>query len=222
MAAVTPLIRKWRHWLKRIEQEQLQDLLINQHFFRQFKEHTEHHAGSLEHAEFAEWIAQSHAAFVATTIRRIVERPNRTWKSISLRILLEDMASNDSELTRSRFLDLYRGTSLSRFGDQDFNKIVRKKGAAKVSSSRINRDIKELERACEPVHRLVNKVIAHTEEDRRRIGKMRYRDFDTAIDKIVVTFQRYGLLLNGKTCVPLVAIEDYSISDSLSLLWPKS
>ena len=56
MARATPLICKWRHWLKRIEREQLQDLLINQHFFHQFRDHTAScHEGRTEHAEFAEW-----------------------------------------------------------------------------------------------------------------------------------------------------------------------
>jgi|SRR5271157_1137345 len=222
MARVTPLIRKWRRWLKRIEREQLQDLLINQHFFHQFRDHTAScHERRTEHAEFAEWIVQSYTAFVATAIRRIVETPSKRWKSISLRILLEDMAKNDIELTRERFLRLYRGSSARRFGDRDFNRITRKKGASRLTSSRISRDIKELERACAAVHRLVNKVVAHTEEDRRKIGRMRYGDFDKAIDKIVVTFDRYALLLNGKNSQPLVPLDDYDISESLKLLWPR-
>jgi len=223
MVRVTPLIRKWRRWLKRIEREQLQDLLINQHFFHQFRDHIAScHEGRTEHAEFAEWIVQVHTAFVTTAIRRIVEKPSRFWKSISLRILLEDMAKNDIELTRERYLALYRGSSKKRFGNRDFNRIAREKGAIKLTSRRINRDIEELDQACESVYRLVNKVVAHTEEDRRKIGRTKYRDFDKAIKKIVVTFQRCALLLNGKTSEPLVPIDDYDISDSLNLLWPRS
>jgi hypothetical protein len=240
MAAVKPQIRKWRRWLKRIEQDQLQDLLINQHFFHQFRDHITCQVGETEHAEFAEWIVQIHTAFVATAIRRIVEKPRPEpklkphaeakptsqskpkSKSISLRILLEDMAKNDIELTRERFLNHYRGSAARGFGDRDFNRITRKKGAPRLTASRISRDIKELERACKPVHRLVNKVVAHTEEDRRKIGRTRYGDFDKAIEKIVVTFQRYALLLNGKTSEPLVPVDDYDISDSLNILWPRS
>ncbi len=221
MARVTPLIRKWRRWLERIEREQLQDLLINQHFFHQFRDHIACRAERDEHAEFTEWIVQIHTAFVATAIRRIVETPSKKWKSISLRILLEDMAKNDTELTRKRFLHLYRRSSAKRFGDRDFNTITREKGASRLTSSRITRDIKELERACAPVHRLVNKVVAHTEEDRRKIGRQRFRDFDKAIEKIVVTFQRYALLLNGKNSQPLVPLDDYDISESLKLIWPR-
>ena len=62
------------------------------------------------------WIVQSYTAFVATAIRRIVETPSKRWKSISLRILLEDMAKNDIELTRERFLRLYY-TKSGKFAD---------------------------------------------------------------------------------------------------------
>jgi hypothetical protein len=197
-------------------------LLINQHFFHQFRDHIAScHEGRTQHAEFAEWIVQIHTAFVATAVRRIVETPSKKWKSISLRILLEDMAKNDIELSRERFLILYRGSSARRFGDRDFNRITRERGTSRLTSNRITRDIKELERACAPVHRLVNKVVAHTEEDRRKIGKPRFRDFDKAIEKIVVTFQRYALLLNGKNSQPLVPLDDYDISESLKLLWPR-
>src|SRR5271157_1009868 len=118
-------------------------------------------------------------------------------------------------------LGVHLSSSARRFGDRDFNRITRKKGASRLTSSRISRDIKELERACAAVHRLVNKVVAHTEEDRRKIGRMRYGDFDKAIDKIVVTFDRYALLLNGKNSQPLVPLDDYDISESLKLLWPR-
>ena len=50
---------------------------------------------------------------------------------------------------------------------------------------------------------------------------MRYGDFDKAMDKIVVTFDRYALLLNGKNSQPLVPLDDYDISESLKLLWPR-
>jgi len=222
MASSTPLIRKWRRWLKRIEQEQLQDLLINQHFFNEFRAHYASHGHRADHAELAEWIVQAHTAFVATAIRRITEKPNRSWKSISLRILLEDMAQNDTELTRGRYLAMYRGSSRERFGNRDFDQIARKRGAKKLTARRINSDIKELDHVCRSIFRLVNKVVAHTEEDRRRIGKTRYGDFDKAIRKIVTTFQRYDLLINGKICEPFVPVDEHNISDSLNVLWPRS
>jgi hypothetical protein len=222
MASSTPLIRKWRRWLKRIEQEQLQDLLINQHFFNEFRAHYASHGHGADHAELAEWIVQAHIAFIATAIRRIMEKPNRSWNSISLRILLEDMAKNDTELTRERYLAMYRGASRERFGNRDFDQIVRRSGAKKMAAHRINRDLKELDHICMSVFRLVNKVIAHTEQDRRKIGKTKYGDFDKAIGKIVVTFQRYDLLINGKTGESLVPLDEYDISDSLNVLWPRS
>jgi hypothetical protein len=222
MAGMPPEILKWRRWLKRIEQDQLQDLLLNQHLFHQFGEHIAHHVGSTEHAEFAEWIIEAHIAFAATAIRRVTEKPQSRWDSISLRILLEDMAKHDSLLTRERFEAMYRKPTTEKFAVRDFDRVAGKRGAPRVESGRILKDIHRLEVTCEPVNRLVNKIVAHTEEDRRKIGRLSYGDLDKAISKIVNVYQRYALLLTGRVCEPLVPLDGYDISDSLNLLWPKS
>lgn len=73
----------------------------------------------------------------------------------------------------------------TRIAGRDFDSIARKRGATHISSGRIDRDIKRLERVAMPVRRLVNKVVAHTERDRRRIGKLKYGQIDAAIDEII-------------------------------------
>jgi len=215
-------MRKWKRWLKRIEQEQISDLVINQHIFRQFQNHVACYRDTTQHAEFAEWILQLYTANATTTVRRVVDKTNRKWKSISLRILLEDMAKNPCELSRKHFYSRYHRSSAQRFAERDFEGITRKKGALSLTPNRVNRDIKELERSCAVVHRFVNKVVAHTEEDRRKIGKLKYKDLDKAIQKIVDTFQRYSLLVTGRMTDLTYLTDDYDVSDSLNLLWPPS
>lgn len=220
MSYPTALFNKWSRWLGRIENEQLRDLLINRHIFKQFQECTAPHVGTHQGAELAEWMVQNYIAFAATAIRRMIERPKKSWKSISLRILLEDMAANDTVLTRHRYRSLYKNPVASRFADRDFNTITRSKTASHLSATRIRRDIREIENACAPVERLVNKVVGHTEEDRRKIGKIRYGQIDRAIDLLEATFRRYSLLVNGSVSDPLVPLDDIDVRGDLKRIWP--
>lgn len=224
MGESDPVFTKWKGWLRRIENDQLRDLLINRHIFRQFQECTAPHAGTYQGAELSAWIIQNYIAFATTTIRRITERPrskpNPVWRSISLVILLEDMAANDMLLTRQRYRSYYKKSPASRFADRHFNTIARSKTAHHLSSSRIRRDIRQIENACKPVNTLVNKAVAHTEEDRRRIGKIKYGQIDRAIDLIEATFQRYALLVNARVCNPLVPFSEFDVRPDLKKIWP--
>src|SRR5208337_2517133 len=150
---------RWSRWLERIEEDQLRDLLINRHIFKQLQECLAPHVGSYQGAELSEWMVQNYIAFAATAIRRMIEpprkKPNPNWRSISLVILLEDMAANETVLTRQRYCSLYKHSVASRFADRDFSTITRSKKARHLSAARIRRDIKQIEVTCAPVEKLV-------------------------------------------------------------------
>ncbi|MEZ6073970.1 MAG: hypothetical protein R3C10_27740 [Pirellulales bacterium] len=215
----TDRYRKWNRWLKRIEREQLHDLLVNRHIFKQLQECTAPYAGKYHGVGLFDWMVQNYVAFASTAIRRITERPKVRWSSISLRILLEDLADNDSVLTRQRFKSLYRNSVALRFADRDFNGIARSQSASHITASRIRRDINAITRICAPVERLTNKVVAHTEADRRKVGKIKYDQIDEAIDLIEVAFQRYSLLICGSICNPLVPLDDFDVRPELKKIW---
>jgi hypothetical protein len=219
---VAALFRKWRRWLSRIRSDQLQDLLINRHIFCQLRECTRPYVGTAQGALLADWMRQNYVAFASTAIRRMVEPPQKKPKprqrSVSLVILLEDMATNDTVITRRRFRAMYRNPIARQFADRDFDSITRRRAAPYLSASRIRRDIREMKGTCAPVIRLVNKVVAHTEEDRRRIGKLKYGQVDRAIDLLEATFRRYSLLLEGRyTESPT---KDFDVESDLKLIWP--
>jgi len=216
----TALFKKWSRWLDRIEEDQLQDLLINRHIFKQLQECTAPHVGTSQGAELSHWMVQNYIAFASTAIRRMIERPKRSWRSVSLRILLEDMAANEAVLTRQRSRSLYKNLDVLPFADRDFNTITRNEKTRHLSAGRIRRDIKDIERACAPIERLVNKVVAHTEEDRRKIGQMKHGQIDWAVDLLGATFRRYSLLVKGRVCNPLVPFDEFDVRADLNRIWP--
>lgn len=250
MAMSKPMFSKWCRWLDQIYRDQLHDLLVNQHIFHQFGECTKLYIGKYTAGELAHWMNQGYIAFAATAVRRMIEEPPPTpverrcpkcghllplrkpksrQQSLSLVVLLRDLANHTDLLTVERYRAMYRtlarrfGNSVARrFADRDFAIITRSRNATKMPSSRINRDIAALKRVAEPVRRLVNKVIAHTEADRRRRGKMTYEKLNAAIALLAETFKTYSLLINGKCLTPLVPFSGYDVTKDLNKLWPKS
>lgn len=191
------LFCKWRRWIDRIYCDQLVPLLVNREVFHQLQEALRRQKDRHRGAELAAWMVQCYVAFASTAIRRMVERPRSSWKSVSLVILLNDLKDNEGALTRQRFRRRYPLRLRERFADRDFDAITRKQGASRLTAYWIQRDIARLDRETQPVSRLVNKIIAHTELDRRRLGKATYEKLDRAVDTIEEMFRRYALLLKG-------------------------
>lgn len=216
--------KKWSHGLERIENEQIRDLLVSRHIFQHLQECLLPHVGTYRGADLSEWMVQNYVAFASTAIRRMIERPrkhpDRKWRSISLVILLEDLAANDVVLTRERYCKLYKNPKTSGHADSHFNTISRNKKASHVTAARIRRDIKAIEVACAPVERLVNKVVAHTETDRRKVGKVKFGEINNAIEVLEEIFQRYSLLINGRVCRPTVPFDSINVKLDLKKIWP--
>ena len=220
MTSGTNPFRKWRRWLDRILTEQLEPLLINQHIYRQLSDCLKRYEGTCKSAELAVWMQEGYVAFAATRIRCMIEEPHWKWKSVSLVILLRDLSQHHAKLTRERFRRMYQGKVRVGLADREFDGIAREKGATCISSTRIERDISAIKRVADPVRRLVNKVVAHTEEDRQRMGECKYSDLDRAIDLLEETYRRYRMLIHGSCPSPLVFLHHYDVANDLRRIWP--
>jgi hypothetical protein len=221
-------IAEWRCLLDRIENEQLSDLLINHHIFKHFNDCITPCADTYRAGELARWMAQNYVAFVTTTIRKMVEPWKKNRESISLVILLEQLEQNNTLLTREWFRQLYENSVDKRFADRAFAEadrafaeIAGDATATIVPVARIERDIEDLKDATKDITTLVNKVIAHTKEDRRKVPLVRFGQLGKAIDLLHTTFRRYRLLLNGNGSNPIVPLNYFDcVKEDLKLIWP--
>jgi len=218
------LFGKWRRWLHRIYNEQLLYLLINQHIFRQLAECTTPYVGTNRAAYLAQWMKQGYVAFAGTAVRRMLDDPAEARKRaniVSLVVLLRDVEQHAPLFTRKRFRKRYTDKRLPiDIADQDFYSITRNKRATCLSASRVRRDIKALGTVGGPVRRLVNKVIAHTERDRRKVGKVKFTQLDDAIQALAETFRRYWLLIQGTSLTRLAPFDEYDVLSDLKKIWP--
>jgi hypothetical protein len=229
------LFNKWNRWLKRIEGE-LIELVVQQAHFHELQAAIAPYMNQVTGAETARWIAQAYAAYACLAIRRLTEPPNKRPPpkkgdprlTVSLAILLEDLALNRSQLTRERQRRMYRRhmRALPRrvavgAADKVFDQVAQSRAHDEVSQSRVNRDIMSLRRAAKRIKRRVDKVYAHIERDRRRIGPaLRFAEIDAAIRTLLSIHRRYALLAQGRDTRNIVSADGLTIMSDLKRIWP--
>ena len=216
----------WRKKLERVYTDQLRDLIENRHIFAQANQVWKQYVGKRNGADLAHWMVQNYWAFAATAIRRIAEprprKPRNGQKTISLVILLEDLADNNKLLSREWYISQYRkGTIRDRFGNREFSSLAGSTSARYMPRRRIRSDIRHITRAARPMKLLTDKVIAHTEEDRRKAGRPTSAQIDKAVDVLVDIYKRYYSLLNASTLDTCRAAADVDVSGDLKKIWPE-
>ena len=230
------MIRKWRRWIDRIFEEQLQPLLISRTVFLQVQEAKAPYVGKRVPGDLDWWMTQGFIAHAATTIRRMVEdlpkdhkkkpliKQKKTGRqSLSLVILLRELEHHaqqgqDDLFTYQRFQRAYRKTHPRFLVKGDFHIVTKSKTATQLSTSQISRDIRELQRETSRIKRLVDKTIAHSARNRGYRGKSPiYGELHCAVDLLEDTFVRYSLIIKQQGAPRFPAPK---VSADLQRLWP--
>lgn len=181
-------IRKWIRWIDTIYND-LVRLADCRQIFRETQEVAQRNPKINRENAFWEFILTTYTPYASLAVRRQMDRDRR---SVSLRLLLEDILKQPHILTRKRLL-----SSLTRYGmpKQHANQIINKTkrmGRVHISKREIKSDIACLKRACRKVHRFVNKTAAHNSKRPLRLLPT-FSDLDNAIDCIESIFKPYVL-----------------------------
>lgn len=194
-----PLYRKWRRWLSIIEKRQIDDLMVDRHVFEQFRIRILEDEIPWNKGVVSEWVLRCYLISSSVSIRNVIEvkRQNSKYKTVSLAILLEDLASHDAMLTRDRFQRRFAGSVARRFVDGYFAEIAGRQGAAVISRVKIHRDLSQLQRSSKRIRKIVDKRLAHT-EDLKFKDTLTLKQLNRAIDLIGQTYSKYRFLLTGR------------------------
>jgi hypothetical protein len=227
------LFDKWKYWLHRIKEE-LAQLVLQQSHFHDLQQAVTPYIGQEVGVETARWMAQGYAAYSCMAIRRLVEQPSKRSPrktgdprlTISLIVLLNELLQHPSALTRDRQRRMYlrhihRHDIAIDVADRVFSQVARRKGAKEVSVSDIRRDIAQARKVAKRIGKYTDKVYAHTERDRRRIGRpVRYGEIDAAIKTMRDIHARYTLVILGRDVRELVPSDErLSVMKDLRMIW---
>jgi len=236
------IFRKWRQWLRRICDDQLRPLLVQQHMFSQLTQCTSDYAGTYQGVDLARWIEQGYIAVACTCVRRMTEerpeqprtlqcpkcahrfpvRPSHSRnRSVSLVMLLQELLQHVKANPNSLTIEWFRkGWKTATLANREFARIMKNRRVKRLTDRRIKRDLKALKDAAKPIRLLVNTQIAHTAFDRRHRPRVRYARLERALRLLVETFKRYFLLIEGDEVILDIAPSQYRVMDDLRKVWP--
>jgi hypothetical protein len=149
----------------------------------------------------ADWIAGNYAAFASTGVRRAAEPENRRWRTLSLLQLLEDLRQHTKWVTFAAARRRLKRVGLGGEARRLFSLIA---GGSVVAARRaLLRDIRLLRRGTSSVKRFVDKQVAHTELDSRRMRPTSFGAIRSAVETIEMIWSRWSLILAGEMAADL-------------------
>jgi hypothetical protein len=191
-------VRKWRreYW---IIYRDVVRLFHNRHMFREFTKMVRTNPKLQEPNSFLDSLVENYVAAMAVGIRRQSDRDTR---SVSMYLLLEDVARHALVLTRTWYVATYVTGKrredrrfYAREANATFDRFATRKGS-RLSAALVRRDQHRLLRAARRIQHYVNRRVAH--RDMRRFStQLTFRDLHDALDEIGALLQRYSLLLTG-------------------------
>ncbi len=189
---------KWLKWLETIERE-ITWLAIHRHIFLETQKIITANTRIQKPSAFYTWMRMAYVTDITVGIRRQL---SRDADAISLWKLLEELATHPQVMSRRRFVALYKGSSVERFADEDFNRFAGK-GGLHVDVLLVRKDQKRLEALWNVVKKYVNRRIAHT--DKRDVAYLpTFNDLDRCQDLLEELLKRYVLLFRASSLVEIL------------------
>lgn len=209
--------RRWLHRL-RVCYRQVQDLLVRRQMFQEFRTLVEGNE-RLKKADstFFDWLALNYSDAVVIGVRRQLDRDPR---SVSLQLLLEDIAVTPELVSRRSFVSRFRGPrptdteagrderrQFRQIGNQRFDQLVGK-GRRSLTPADVRRDLQRLEAAERTLRRFANKRVAHRDfAALRRLPT--FAELHAAIDVLSDIVVRYLHLLGLDEAPRLLPTRQY-------------
>ncbi len=200
------LLRKWTRWVETVYSE-LVHLADNRQIFRDTQAVAKNNPVINKENAFWEFILTSYTTHASLAVRRQLDRDRR---SVSLRLLLEDILEHPQALTRRRLLCLLTRYGMPKKYANDLIDRTKKMGRVHISPKAVRHDIICLKRTCGKIQRFVNKTAAHNSKHPLR-SLPTFSDLDKAIDCIESIFKPYVFLVkrNGVRRFAPVHTEDW-------------
>lgn len=182
--------RKWRCWIKVIDQVIFDSIRKDKLVFDSYYTLIESNTGISTPWNFHQWVLQNHGRSLMLQVRKLVDSDPRTY---SLRKLLGEIANNPESITKRSFVAAYPKHHRD-IAANNWAKYVHGESVPHLPKSVPLKDIELLKCLSKRVCILVNKEVAHLNRRRRK----RTTNFDEVyylLKQLVSIAAKYGDLL---------------------------
>ena len=186
------LLRKWREWLKKIDQY-LGVLLVTHRVFEQVHKIATSNKRTRSPMLFYNLLRNNYLISITIGISKLGDPDKR---SISLYNLIEDIKKHPKVITRAYFVSGYHKQE-REYGaaDFDFNRFANKKNDF-LSIRKLHKDLVRLKKELSVVRTFRNTWIAHLDIKRKMYKRPTYNDIAKALKAVDDLWSKYSLLLN--------------------------
>lgn len=182
---------KWRRWLKEIGND-VGLLLTSHNIFEEIQNIVNSNKLIQTPGLLHRWMTSNYVARLPIGIRRLDDHDKR---SISLYRLIEDITENPGVITRCYYISEYpKWMRDEGFADRDFDEFARK-GSNLISTFKLEKDMRQLDKNTIQIRKFVNKWIAHRDIKRKKFSIPTMKDTEKALKDIDNLFCKYNMLL---------------------------
>lgn len=212
------LRRKWRRWVKRLRPE-VQDLVVSRYIYEVLGRIVQANKLVQSPNDFHTWVSRNYAFTAAVGVRRLADltQPRRT---ISMAILLDDIARHPAAITRTSHVRRY-SPDMRDAGEWWFDKFAGK-GEKTLSSSIPTEDLRQITSAQQRIRVFVNQRIAHLSKRNTRRLPLKLREVHDTIGLIERTYLRYTILLEASAPPTLLPTWQYDWKSVFYRPWIES
>ncbi len=190
----TDKMTKWLKWIGAIENDMIQ-VLSSRQFYKEYgRIVSSNNSINTEGSLFHRWVIDNYVTYVAMAIRRQLDDYNDV---ISLKRLVQDIANNPNDISRSEHVKLFSSlpplVDGNTQGNQSFDKLA---GSGQYFDPQIAvDDLSLLENDGISIMQLVNRKFAHNSKNQSPI--MTFDDVDEVIETLKSLVQKYMLLITA-------------------------
>jgi hypothetical protein len=196
---------RWIRWLGKPQSGGIWDdiipMLASRQIWERYMEIVQANPAIQSPANFHQWVRVNYVVAQALAIRRQVDRDKRT---VSLRRLMDEIIDRPEVVSRERYLSLYEEAGLGDIGAKDWERLVGSRDY--LDPAEVEQDVADLVAASGPIRELVNKQIAHRDQQALR-SDVTFNQLHTVIDMLAELYVKYVRLLSATSTSMKVAMD---------------
>ena len=208
-----PRLTKWLRWLDIIKVE-IQDLVVAKYTFHEIQKMIAENPDIQKSNSFYRYFTSTYVSHTVIGLRRQIKTDPQ---SISLALLLQEVANTPEVLSRKYYKSLYEGSTVEDLADKDFDKFSGT-GRKHIDPEIVRADLQRFRDATRRCEDFADKRIAHRDKRDPKILPT-YNEVDACIDLLDELYVKYLLCFKANAMDTLLPTWQYDWKEIFSIPW---